>query len=120
MTVHERTQVGIVGAGPAGLLLSHLLSLGGIDSLCVETRSHFEQVPNEDEMLRLLEAYRDCPWFGFWHDFGHVQRKANLGLLDHAELLSAIAPRLGTEAKRSPTRDGSPANTSRPPGRRTR
>jgi p-hydroxybenzoate 3-monooxygenase len=39
MTVHERTQVGIVGAGPAGLLLSHLLALGGIDSLCVENRS---------------------------------------------------------------------------------
>ena len=39
MTVHERTQVGIVGAGPAGLLLSHLLSLGGVDSICVETRS---------------------------------------------------------------------------------
>jgi p-hydroxybenzoate 3-monooxygenase len=39
MTVHERTQVGIVGAGPAGLLLSHLLALGGIDSVCVETRS---------------------------------------------------------------------------------
>ena len=39
MTVHERTQVGIVGAGPAGLLLSHLLSLGGVDSVCVETRS---------------------------------------------------------------------------------
>jgi p-hydroxybenzoate 3-monooxygenase len=39
MTVHERTQVGIVGAGPAGLLLSHLLALGGIDSVCVESRS---------------------------------------------------------------------------------
>jgi p-hydroxybenzoate 3-monooxygenase len=39
MTVHERTQVGIIGAGPAGLLLSHLLALGGIDSVCVETRS---------------------------------------------------------------------------------
>jgi p-hydroxybenzoate 3-monooxygenase len=39
MTVQERTQVGIVGAGPAGLLLSHLLALGGIDSVCVETRS---------------------------------------------------------------------------------
>jgi p-hydroxybenzoate 3-monooxygenase len=38
MTVHERTQVGIVGAGPAGLLLSHLLALGGIDSVCVENR----------------------------------------------------------------------------------
>src|SRR6201996_1587399 len=39
MTVHERTQVGIVGAGPAGLLLSHLLALGGVDSVCVEKRS---------------------------------------------------------------------------------
>jgi p-hydroxybenzoate 3-monooxygenase len=39
MTVHERTQVGIVGAGPAGLLLSHLLALAGIDSVCVESRS---------------------------------------------------------------------------------
>ena len=39
MTVHERTQVGIVGAGPAGLLLSHLLALGGIESVCVENRS---------------------------------------------------------------------------------
>ena len=34
-----RTQVGIVGAGPAGLMLSHLLHLAGIDSIVVETRS---------------------------------------------------------------------------------
>jgi p-hydroxybenzoate 3-monooxygenase len=34
-----RTQVGIVGAGPAGLLLSHLLALRGIDSIVVEIRS---------------------------------------------------------------------------------
>ncbi|GAA0221890.1 4-hydroxybenzoate 3-monooxygenase [Saccharothrix mutabilis subsp. mutabilis] len=34
-----RTQVAIVGAGPAGLLLSHLLSLHGVDSVVVETRS---------------------------------------------------------------------------------
>ncbi len=34
-----RTQVGIVGAGPAGLLLSHLLALRGIDSVVVESRS---------------------------------------------------------------------------------
>jgi p-hydroxybenzoate 3-monooxygenase len=34
-----RTQVGIVGAGPAGLLLSHLLHLAGIESVIVETRS---------------------------------------------------------------------------------
>jgi p-hydroxybenzoate 3-monooxygenase len=34
-----RTQVGIVGAGPAGLLLSHLLHLRGIESIVLETRS---------------------------------------------------------------------------------
>jgi p-hydroxybenzoate 3-monooxygenase len=39
MTVKHRTQVGIVGAGPAGLLLSHLLALGGVDSIVIETRS---------------------------------------------------------------------------------
>lgn len=34
-----RTQIGIVGAGPAGLLLSHLLHLNGIDSVVLEARS---------------------------------------------------------------------------------
>ena len=34
-----RTQVGIVGAGPSGLLLSHLLAQLGIDSVIVENRS---------------------------------------------------------------------------------
>jgi p-hydroxybenzoate 3-monooxygenase len=38
--VHKlRTQVAIVGAGPAGLVLSHLLYLQGIDSVVVENRS---------------------------------------------------------------------------------
>jgi p-hydroxybenzoate 3-monooxygenase len=36
---HTRTQVGIVGAGPAGLLLSHLLHLRGIESVVLEARS---------------------------------------------------------------------------------
>ena len=34
-----RTQVAIVGAGPSGLLLAHLLYLQGIDSVVLETRS---------------------------------------------------------------------------------
>ena len=40
-----RTQVGIVGAGPSGLLLSHLLARSGIDSIVVEARSrrHVEE-----------------------------------------------------------------------------
>ncbi|WP_250279608.1 4-hydroxybenzoate 3-monooxygenase [Frankia sp. Cppng1_Ct_nod] len=34
-----QTRVGIIGAGPAGLLLSHLLHLEGIDSVVLESRS---------------------------------------------------------------------------------
>ncbi|WP_249523103.1 4-hydroxybenzoate 3-monooxygenase [Modestobacter marinus] len=34
-----RTQVGIIGAGPAGLLLSRLLQLQGIDTVVLENRS---------------------------------------------------------------------------------
>ncbi|MEI7804814.1 MAG: FAD-dependent monooxygenase, partial [Hyphomicrobiales bacterium] len=34
-----RTQVGIVGAGPAGLMLSHLLHRAGIESIIIENRS---------------------------------------------------------------------------------
>ncbi|WP_344081974.1 4-hydroxybenzoate 3-monooxygenase [Luedemannella helvata] len=50
----ERTQVGIIGAGPAGLLLSHLLALAGIESVVVELRSrqHCEQ----RQRAGLLEA----------------------------------------------------------------
>ena len=38
-TRHVRTQVGIIGAGPAGLLLSRLLQLQGIDTVVLENRS---------------------------------------------------------------------------------
>ena len=34
-----RTQVGIIGAGPAGLMLARLLRLQGIDSIIIENRS---------------------------------------------------------------------------------
>src|SRR5215470_17702823 len=34
-----RTQVGIVGAGPAGLVLAHLLHLRGVDSVVLERHS---------------------------------------------------------------------------------
>jgi p-hydroxybenzoate 3-monooxygenase len=37
--IESRTQVGVVGAGPAGLVLGHLLHLAGIDSVVLEARS---------------------------------------------------------------------------------
>jgi p-hydroxybenzoate 3-monooxygenase len=39
MRSESRTQVGIVGAGPAGLVLSHLLAREGIESVVLEARS---------------------------------------------------------------------------------
>lgn len=35
-----RTRVGIIGGGPAGLMLSHLLSRAGIDNVVLESRDH--------------------------------------------------------------------------------
>jgi p-hydroxybenzoate 3-monooxygenase len=54
------TRVGIVGGGPAGLMLSHLLSRSGIDSVVVDHRSR-KEIENtvragilEDVSVRLL------------------------------------------------------------------
>ena len=37
--MQERTEVAIIGAGPAGLLLGHLLHLAGIENVVIEARS---------------------------------------------------------------------------------
>lgn len=57
--------------------------------MAIESRSHYEQVPTEREMAALMAEVAG-PWIGYWHDFGHVQLKANLGLLDHYEWLNSI------------------------------
>ena len=62
--------------------------------LAVESRSRYEDVPNESEMVRLQEHFKDNPWVGYWHDFGHVQLKHNLGFLDHDQWLEKMAPHL--------------------------
>lgn len=62
--------------------------------LAVESRSRYEDVPSEREMLDLLERFKDHPHVAYWHDFGHVQLKHNLGLLDHDEWLASVAGRI--------------------------
>ncbi|MCB1062330.1 MAG: sugar phosphate isomerase/epimerase [Verrucomicrobiae bacterium] len=80
--VREALQVIVPYAEEKGILLGF------------ESRSHFEQIPTEREMLGLLEEFRESPAVGYWHDFGHVQRKANLGLLDHEQWLGSVKDRL--------------------------
>jgi sugar phosphate isomerase/epimerase len=62
-------------------------------TLGVESRHSYEEIPNETEMLEVLEAF-DVPHVGYWHDFGHVQVKHNLAFLDHVEWMEQVAPRL--------------------------
>ena len=61
--------------------------------LGVESRHSFEEIPNEDEMIEVLEEFA-VPHVGYWHDFGHVQVKHNLGFLDHVEWMETVAARL--------------------------
>ncbi|MFP6711051.1 MAG: FAD-dependent monooxygenase [Rhodospirillales bacterium] len=41
-----RAQVGIIGAGPSGLLLSQLLHLQDIDTIVLERRSSYQPTIN--------------------------------------------------------------------------
>jgi sugar phosphate isomerase/epimerase len=62
--------------------------------LAVESRSKYEDVPDEREMIQLQAHFADCPEIGYWHDFGHVGLKHNLGLLDHDQWLAKMSPYL--------------------------
>jgi sugar phosphate isomerase/epimerase len=62
--------------------------------LAIESRSKYEDVPSEREMITLQEHFKDNPWVGYWHDFGHVQLKHNLRLLDHDTWLGTMQPHL--------------------------
>ncbi len=60
--------------------------------LGIEGRRGYEEMPNEKELPGILDEL-DSPFAGYWHDFGHIQIKENLGFLDHAEWLRFIGQR---------------------------
>ncbi|XHR28121.1 MAG: sugar phosphate isomerase/epimerase family protein [Chthoniobacteraceae bacterium] len=61
--------------------------------LGLESRQAYEEIPSEREFPDLLETF-PAPTVNYWHDFGHVQIRHNLGFVDHAEWLAKMAPRL--------------------------
>jgi hypothetical protein len=62
-------------------------------TLGVESRHSFEEIPGEEEMVDVLDAFA-VSHVGYWHDFGHVQVKHNLGFLDHVEWMDRVGHRL--------------------------
>ena len=75
MTSEARTQVGIVGAGPAGLLLAHLLRREGIESVVLEARSraYVEQ--------RVRAGVLEHNTVALLHELGVGERLAREGLV---------------------------------------
>ena len=76
-TSRIRTQVGIIGAGPAGLMLSHLLHLRGIESVVIESRSR--QYCEERVRAGLLEQGT----VDLFTETGVGERMQRIGLLHH-------------------------------------
>ncbi len=60
--------------------------------LGVEGRRGYEEMPNERELPAILDEL-NSPFAGYWHDFGHIQIRENLGFLDHEEWLRTIGQR---------------------------
>jgi p-hydroxybenzoate 3-monooxygenase len=90
-----RTQVGIIGAGPAGLLLGQLLAVAGIDAVVLENRSRayveariragvLEQ--GTVDLLRDAGVGERLAREGLRHDGVHLQWPGERHRLDFAEL----------------------------------
>lgn len=85
--------------------------------LGIENREYYEAVPLEREFGNFLQRL-ESPHAGYWHDFGHAQIKHNLGLIDHAQHLAAMSPRLlgcHVHDTRWPFRDHCPPFTGQTP-----
>src|SRR5882724_8331582 len=76
-----RTQVAIVGAGPAGLLLSHLLWLDGIDSVVLENRDR------EYVERRVRAGVCEHPTVELLREVGLADRLDREGLPHHGIIL---------------------------------
>jgi sugar phosphate isomerase/epimerase len=65
-------------------------------ALGLENRLHYHEIPQPDEAAELLADY-DSRVAGYWHDVGHAEVQARLGLVDKRLWLDTNGPRcIGT------------------------
>jgi sugar phosphate isomerase/epimerase len=79
----------------AGEVLSRLVPVAeqhGV-KLGIENREALEEIPLESDYDPLFKTFPSTA-VGYWHDTGHAQIKENLGFIDHAQHLHALAGRL--------------------------
>jgi len=63
-------------------------------TLGVENREGLEELPIDADFETFLDALGEDAPVGYWHDCGHAQLKHQFGLIDHAEHLEKLSPRL--------------------------
>jgi sugar phosphate isomerase/epimerase len=61
--------------------------------LGLESRFHFNEIPNMDEMAELLNEVSES-LVGYWHDVGHAEVQQQLGFSLHEEWLSRFKDRM--------------------------
>lgn len=62
--------------------------------LAFENRERLEELPLDDDYVEFLSSFAPDAPVGYWHDTGHADIKASMGLLDHRRQLEKLAPRL--------------------------
>ncbi len=93
--VHQRLSLAHSHVDTAKKSLQELSKYGrqkGI-MLGLETRFHFNEIPNIDEMAELLDEVSEH-LAGYWHDVGHAEVQQQLGFSLHEEWLSRFRDRM--------------------------
>jgi sugar phosphate isomerase/epimerase len=93
--VHQRASLAqpYVDAARGSLQELSNYSRGKGIMLGLETRFHFNEIPNTNEMAELLgEVSKQLA--GYWHDTGHAAVQQQLGFASHEEWLSRFGDRM--------------------------
>src|SRR6185295_9817400 len=62
--------------------------------LGLENREKFEELPIDADYADFLAGLPSDAPVGYWHDTGHADIKESMGLLNHRQHLTKMAPRL--------------------------